>query len=184
MKILKVLSIFLMIGIMIQCKKEKNNDFVITKDKIGKLDRASLARDIDLIYAEDSVVIDTVKLNFRNGAGKIRIYESGGVHLLTLTPNTDSIPTIQNVQMHDHRFIASNRITKNSTFKDINDVFEVKKIITSLNNIIVILRQNDLYFTIDKKELPANLRYTTTTQIEAVQIPDSAKVKYMMVSWD
>jgi len=184
MNIFKALLIFLMIGIMIQCNEEENADFIITKDKIGKLNRTSLARDIALIYAEDSVVIDTVKLNFKNGAGKIRIYESGGAHLLTLTPNMDSIPTIQNVQMHDSRFTATNQITKNSTFKDINEVFKVKKIITSLNNIIVILKNSDIYFTIDKKELPAGLRYTTTTQIEAVQIPDSAKVKYMMVSWD
>ena len=55
---------------------------------------------------------------------------------------------------------------------------------TSFNNVVVILKNTDVYFTIDKKELPSTLRYNVNATIEAVQIPDTAKVKYMMIGWD
>ena len=71
-----------------------------------------------------------------------------------------------------------------STFKEIRENYSIKKIITSLNNVVVLLKDNDLYFTIDKKELPESLRYNANNNIEEVQIPDNAKVKYMMIGWD
>ena len=104
--------------------------------------------------------------------------------LLTLTPNNDSIATIQNVLVNDERFETDKGISKMSTFKEIRENYSIKKIITSLNNVVVLLKDNDLYFTIDKKELPESLRYNANNNIEEVQIPDNAKVKYMMIGWD
>jgi hypothetical protein len=166
------------------CAREEKNDFQISGDQVGKLTKQSLARDIDLIFEKDSVVQDTVKLNFGSGASKIKIYERGGLLLLTLTPNTDSIATIQNIQINDSRFVTEKGISKESTFKEIKDKYPIKKIITSLNNVVVLLKDSDLYFTIDKKELPESLRYNANSKIEEVQIPDKAKVKYMMIGWD
>lgn len=167
-----------------QCQKEKDPKFVITNSQVGKLDKNSLARDLELIYADDSLVMDTVKLSFGSGASKIKIFEKGGNHLLTLTPNSDSIPTVQNVQINDVRFSTGNGITMNSTFKDIREKYQIKKIITSINNVVILLKNSDIYFTIDKAQLPASLRYSANTNIEEVQIPDTAKIKYMMVGWD
>jgi hypothetical protein len=53
-----------------------------------------------------------------------------------------------------------------------------------MNNVVILLKDSDLYFTIDKKELPESLRYNANTKIEEVQIPDKARIKYMMVGWD
>ncbi len=104
--------------------------------------------------------------------------------MLTLTPNADSIPTVQNVLIKDPRFATSNGVSIKSTFKDIKEKYKIKKIITSINNVIILLKDNDIYFTIDKAELPASLRYNANTTVEEVQIPDNAKIKYMMVGWD
>ncbi|MGC1514785.1 MAG: hypothetical protein WA810_04360 [Maribacter sp.] len=180
-------NVFLMLlsfSLCISCEKEKNIDFQISGDHVGRLHKESLARDIELIFEKDSVVKDTVKLNFGSGASKIKIYEDGGPLLLTLTPNTDSIATIQNVWVNDARFITDKGITKESTFKDIREKYPIRKIITSINNVVVLLKDSDLYFTIDKKELPESLRYNANSNIEEVQIPDKAKIKYMMVGWD
>lgn len=171
-------------SILMNCTNEQNNDFQISGDHVGRLTKQSLARDIDLIFAKDSVVQDTVKLNFGNGASKIKIYEKGGILLLTLTPNNDSIATIQNILINDERFVTGEGISKISTFKEIKDTYAIKKIISSLNNVVVLLKDSDLYFTIDKKELPESLRYNANSKIEEVQIPDNAKIKYMMVGWD
>ncbi|MFD0796738.1 hypothetical protein ACFQZJ_04645 [Maribacter chungangensis] len=184
MKSIKTIILVFSALIATQCQEEKDPNFLITSNSIGKLEKESLARDLELIYANDSLVMDTVKLNFGAGASKIKVYDKGGSHLLTLTPNSDSIPTVQNVLINDSRFATSNGITINSTFKDIKEKFKIRKIITSINNVVVLLKDSDIYFTIDKEELPASLRYSANTSVEEVQIPDAAKIKYMMVGWD
>lgn len=184
MKSIKTIIILFSLIIIAQCQTEEDNTFKITTDHVGKLNKSSLARDLDLIYENDSVVRDTIQSNFGNGSSKIKIYEKGGALLLTLTPNTDSIPTIQNVLINDKRFKTDTEINIESTFKDIQEKYEIKKIITSINNVIILLKDSDIYFTIAKEELPENLRYKANTNIEAVQIPDAAKIKYMMVGWD
>jgi hypothetical protein len=184
MKFNYTILLILNCSLFLSCTGEQNSDFQISGDHVGRLTKESLARDIELIFEKDSVVQDTVKLNFGNGASKIKIYEKGGSLLLTLTPNNDSIATIQNIQINDNRFVTENGISKESTFKEIRENYPIKKIITSLNNVVVLLKNSDLYFTIDKKELPESLRYNANTNIEEVQIPDNAKVKYMMVGWD
>jgi hypothetical protein len=184
MKSIKTIIILLSCVLLTQCKEEKDLNFILSSDQVGKLNKNTLARDLELIYSEDSLVMDTVKLNFGSGASKIKVFEKGGAHLLTLTPNSDSIPTVQNVKVNDPRYITDDGININSTFKDIKDHYQIKKIITSLNNVVILLKNNDIYFTIDKTELPASLRYKANTDIEAVQIPDTAKIKYMMIGWD
>ncbi len=167
----------------LNCEKKIDTNFLITKSSIGKLNKSSLVRDLEIIFDQDSIVRDTARLMNGFGAKKIDIFEKGGNHLLTLTPSSDSIATIQNVRIQDPRFITEKNIGLASTFKDIKDNYEISKLLTSMNNVVVFIKNSDLYFTIDKKELPANLRYNTNTDIELVQIPDKAKIKYMMLGW-
>jgi len=163
--------------------EEKDNTFLITNDGIGKLQKISLARDLELIYADDSIAKDTFNSRLGPAYQKVKIYEKGGMHLLTLTPSEDSIPLIENVRIIDPRFSTESGIHLKSTFKDIKANYSIKKIITTLNSVVVFVKESDLYFTIAKEELPANLRFGTNT-IEEVQIPDDAKLKYLMIGWN
>lgn len=179
-------AIVLCLGmVLIQCEQEpKDTTFLITKTSIGKLEKSSLARDLEIIYEQDSIVKDTARLLVGFGAKKIDVFEKGGSHLLTLTPSSDSIPTIQNVRIQDSRFQTEKGIGLGSTFKEIKDKYELGKIVTSTKNVVVFIKNSDLYFTIDKAELPSSLRYVSSVNIEAVQIPDNAKIKYMMLGWE
>lgn len=169
---------------LISCESEKDTAFLITKDAIGKLDKISLARDIEVIYENDSIVKDSAIVYMANNSKKIKVFEKGGRHLLTLTPSSDSIPTIANVRIEDSRFTTELGVGLNSTFKDLKDNYKIRKVITSINNVVILLKDNDVYFTISKDQLPSSLRYASSVNIEAVQIPDNAKFKYMMVAWD
>lgn len=179
-----ILALCTIILLSSSCKKEEDTTFLIARDSIGKLNRKSLARDIDIIFDKDSVVKDTFALKFGNGAKKIKIYEKGGKHLLTLTPTSDSIPIIENIRIEDIRFKTEKGIGLLSTFKDIKDRYTIKKVITSTNNVVIFVKESNAYFTIDKQELPSSLRYAASVNIEAVQIPDKAKIKYFMVGWN
>lgn len=184
MRIANIHFVVILMTFIWGCEKERDTTFLITQNQVGKLERGSLARDVELIFATDSVAQDTTTLNFANRAQRIKIFEKGGEHLLTLTPSSDSIPIIENVRIEDSRYLTENGVGIQSTFKDIKEKHKVKKIITSMNNILVLLKDSDAYFTISKEELPSSLRYASSVNIEAVQIPDNAKIKYMMVGWD
>jgi len=173
------MSLILFIG----CKEEKDSRYLITKDSVGKLKRTDLVKDIAHIYEQDSVVQDTSALNIGTSTKKINIYEKGGKHLLTITPTSDSIPKIENLRIYDPRFVSDKGIGLNSTFKEIKDNYTIRKIVTSRNNVVLFVKDSDMYFTISREELPASLRYATNTSIEAVQIPDNARIKYLMVGW-
>ncbi len=181
-KILFLIVVLLLITV--GCEKEIDTTYLITKTSIGKLEKGSLVRDLEVIFDQDSIVKDTVKLLQGFGAAKIKVFEKGGKHLFTLTPSTDSIPTIENINVRDPRFQTENGIGINSTFKDIKEKYTIKKIQTSLNNVVVFVKNSDVYFTIDKKELPSSLQYASSVNVEAVQIPDAARIKYMMVGWE
>lgn len=162
-----------------------NDNFLITNDSIGTLTKSTPFSEIATVYANDSIVQDSsVSIAGTASAKKANIYEKGGAHLLTLTPSEDSIPTVENIRIYDPRFKTEKGVGLNSTFKDIKDKYTIRKIITSMNNVVIFIKENDLYFTIDKKELPSSLRYASSTNIEAVQIPDTAKIKYLMIGWE
>lgn len=179
-----ITPILLIALLLLCCRREKDTTFLITKDYVGKLNRTDLIADLETIYAEDSIVRDTPGLNLDAKVQKLKIFEKGGKHLLTLTPSEDSIPKIGNVRIYDTRFVTEKGIGLGSTFRDIKDAYTIRKIVTSMNNVIIFIKDSDLYFTISKEELPSSLRYAASTNIEAVQIPDMAKLKYLMVGWE
>ena len=171
-------------ALSIQCEKEKDTKFLITNNSVGQLEKVSLIRDLEVIFYQDSIVKDTMKLTSGLGARSIKIYEKGGNHLLTLTPSSDSIPKIQNVRINDPRFKTEKGIGLQSTFKDIKEKYTIQKIVTAINNIVIFVKDSDIYFTIDKSQLPESLRYVSSPNIDAVQVPDNAKIKYLMVGWE
>jgi len=181
MKRLPILCLLFLI--VISCKKEVNTEFSITKDRVGKVSRSTLIKDLETIYAEDSLVRKDPGTELGKSAGKIEIFKKGGDHLLSITPNSDSIQKIENIRIYDPRFSTADGVNLLSTFKDIKAHYSIKKVITSMNNVVILLKENDLYFTISKEELPAELSFGSNN-IDEVQIPDQAKIKYMMVGWE
>ena len=167
-----------------QCQKEGNGKFLIGKDTIGSLQKNSTTEVLETLFPSDSVVRDSSTIKLGGGASRIRIYEKGGALLLTLLPAGDSLDHIENVRIEDPRFQTSEGVGLASTFGDIKKNFAIRKIVTSRNNIVVFPKESDLYFTIGREELPASLRYNTDVQIEAVQIPDNARIKYLMAGWE
>ena len=166
------------------CEEERDPYFLISSDQAGLIARNISLAEAEDLYENDSLVRDSVQLSIGLGNDKLKIYQSGGQHLMTLTPKRDSIQSVEHVLIADPRLTTAEGIGLNSTFKDIKEKYEIEKIITSLNNIVVLLKDSNMYFTIDKGELPSHLKFTKTRPIELVEIPDKARIKYFMISWD
>lgn len=171
------------IGCLTQCKQEKDTTFLIQSEQVGLLTKGTPSADIEKLFSNDSIIQDTSTGILGSSQNKIRVYQKGGDLLLTLTPSKDSTAVVENIQIHDPRYKTAENISVNSTFKDIKEAYEIRKIVTSINNVVIFVKNSDVYFTISKEELPGSLRYNPSLSIEAVQIPDKAKLKYMMVGW-
>ncbi|MDF0706711.1 hypothetical protein [Flagellimonas okinawensis] len=180
-KTTKVITLIIGVALLHSCQNDTT--FLITESSVGPLTPTTTVNELESTFVKDSVIRDTTRLNLGNASKKIEVYEKGGKHLLTLTANSDSIPTIENIRVMDNRYLSEKGIGLQSTFKDIQSKYDIKKIVTTLNSIVVFPKGSNLYFTIDKEELPENLRFSTS-EIEAVQIPDDAKIKYLMIGWE
>ncbi len=171
--------------LFVQCEEEKD-PFAISDGAIGHLTKKTQMKQLDSIFAQDSIV----RLNPITGAietqGEVEIYDKDGTKLLLLSPYDESDPTSQiaNIQIFDARYKTDKGLTKASTFKDVKANYEIEGIQNAINSVVVFLKGTDLYLTIDKKELPEEVRYNFNQKIEATQIPDTATFKYFMMGWD
>ncbi len=91
---------------------------------------------------------------------------------------------ISSFQFFDTRYKTDKGLNVGSTFKDIKDNYKIANIETTISTVVVFLADSDIFINIDKKELPENLRYNPDLVIEASNIPDGAKIKYFMLSWN
>lgn len=181
----RTIGILIILFITVQCQKE-SNPFLIEKGKVGKLLKETTVRELDSVYASDSIVKTSGEGDYLYASkDRYLIYEKGGKHLLTLTPVRphDSTATIANIRIIDPRYKTKEGISINSDFKAINTLYAISKITATLTNVLVFVDEIDAYFTIDRKALPVALQRPGVTP-EAEQIPDDTPVKYFMIGWE
>lgn len=171
--------------VLTSCKKEQD-PFQVSKQHIGLLTDSTQVKDLEALFVNDSIVNYIKGDEFIENKSDIEVFEKGGEKLLILSPKQvlDSTSTIGSVQIIDSRFKTDKNISTLSTFKDIQDNYTVSRINNLINSIVVSVDEINASFTIDKKELPANLRFDMNLKIEKSQIPDTAKIKYFFVHWN
>lgn len=179
----------LIIGIasiaFVQCGKD-SDPFLIKNGSIGNLNKDIKIKQIDSIFAEDSIVKINSSPNALETQGEVEIYEKGGKQLLLLSPEDENDPnsTIKNIQVFDSRYKTEKGLTTASTWKDVKANYTIDNIETTINAVVIFLKETDVYLTIDKKNLPEDLRNNMDLKIEASQIPDNAPFKYFMIGWE
>ncbi|WP_040278668.1 hypothetical protein [Psychroserpens damuponensis] len=182
-----LVTIIILTGLFFSCTSEKEkNPFLIQKQSIGLLSDSTQVKDLDLIFAKDSIVKPSIKGDeFTGQNNDFDIYTSGGEKLLSLTPSQalDSTAVIESVRILSEKYKTEKNISTLSTFKDINEAYKISSINNLINSIVISVNEINASFTIDKKELPANLRFDMTINIDPVQIPDAAKIKYFIIHW-
>jgi len=176
----KIILIAIASFALVQCAK-KENPFLIENGKIGNLKKEFTLTQIDSVFAKDSIVKPVTDDEFTGNINDIEIFEKGGKHLLSLSPNDDK--TINIVTLHDVRYQTEKGISLNSTFKDFRTHYEVSKINRMLNNIIIEFKNQEFYITVDVNQLPSEYQFDYNARVEAVSIPDTAKIKSLQLDW-
>lgn len=180
-----ILLLLFIAGFFLSCNRDED-PYLITPNRVGLLTKEVQVNELDSIYANDSIVRQVNQGEFFRNNNEIRIYDKSGNQLLLLEPVQafDSTSTIGYIQIMDSRFETSKGLNTQSTFRDIVENYSISRIENTLSAAVIFIDEINAYLTIDKKELPAELRYDTETRIQASQIPDDAKIKYFMIGWD
>ena len=180
----KIFLTGLVIFLFVKCAKERN-PFLISNKAVGDLTIGMKIKQVDSIFAMDSIVRLSPRQNQSSSFGELEIYEKSGKKLLLISPenNYDPDALIENFQFFDDRYKTVKGLNINSTFKDIKENYEIANIETTLSTVLIILKDSDLFINIDKKELPENFRYNPNLVIDVTNIPNEAKIKYFMLSW-
>ncbi|MEX0995810.1 MAG: hypothetical protein WDZ45_02030 [Flavobacteriaceae bacterium] len=175
-----IISLFLA-----SCSKEKD-PFLITTDAIGHLTKEMKVKQLDSIFAQDSIVKLEADSNLFSKSEQIEVYEKGGKKLLLLTPKSGQDPEskIAHIQLFDERYKTEKGIHLNSTFKDLKDNYTITSISSTMNSVVISIAETELYVTIDKEKLPEEIRNQFGAKVESKDIPDDATFKFLMVGWE
>lgn len=180
-----IFSLAIVTLLFIGCKKEQD-PFQISKQSIGLLTDSTQVKDLKAVFSNDSVVERLLDNEFTFNRTDIDVFDKAGNKLLTLTPKVvqDSTSTIETIKVLDSRFKTAKGLTSSSTFGDIKNNYKISSIQNTLKNVVVFVNEINAFITIDKKELPAELQFDMNAKIEAIQIPEKAKIKYLMIGWN
>jgi len=179
-----ILSITALSLLFASCGKEQD-PFEVSKQHVGLLTDSTLVKNLKTVFINDSIT-EIFNNNGFMGIGKsIEIFDKTGQKLLVLNPEykPDTTAVVKSVQIIDPRYKTDKNITVASTFKDINNSYKISRIDNLINSVVVSVNEINASFTIDKKELPANIRFDMNLDVEAMHIPDNAKIKYFFINW-
>ena len=171
--------------LLTQCGKD-SDPFLITNTSIGPITKKTQMRQLDSIFANDSIVKLAEIDEAPETQGEVEIFEKGGKKLLLLSPEDEEDPNsrITNIQVFDDRYLTDKGLGLGSTFADVKANYEIVTIENAINSVVIFLKDSDVFITIDKKQLPESLRYNFSAKVEATQIPETATFKYFMIGWD
>ncbi len=182
----KTIFLAMIAGILLSQCSEKQDPFSITAATVGKLTQELQMKQLDSLFAQDSIVMLNPMENALGTQGEVEIYDKEGNKLLLVTPEDERDPNslINNIQIFDPRYHTEKGLTIKSTFADVKKNYEISNVENAINAVVVFLKNSDIYLTIDKKQLPENIRYNYSAKIEISQIPDEATFKYFMIGWN
>ncbi|NNL82901.1 MAG: hypothetical protein HKP28_05895 [Winogradskyella sp.] len=181
----RYLFILLCISVIIYSCTKEINPYLVTNNQIGLLTDSTQVRDLDQAFPNDSISRFIAGDEFAGDINTIDIFDSTGKKLLSLSPEValDSTSTIETVRIIDDRFHTEKNINSLSTYKDIRQAYSIRKIDNLINSVLISVKELDVTFSIDKKELPSNMRFDLDLKIEPIMIPDKAKIKFFMLHW-
>lgn len=171
--------------LFIQCGKGED-PFALKNGMVGPVTKRIQMKQLDSIFANDSLVKLNPIENALGTQGEVEIYDTEGKKLLLISPDNETDPNslINNIQIFDERYKTEKGLSIKSTFKDVKAQYQIASVENAINAVVVFLKDSDIYITIDKKQLPENIRYDYSSKIEVSQIPDEATFKYFMIGWD
>lgn len=165
--------------VLVQCGED--NDYLISKGRLGDIQKDTDFAALDRIFANDSVE------KFTGGSDRIqeyRVFDPAGQALLVFVPlvENDSIKGIELVKIFSSAYKTDKGISTASNFKDVADNYTIDKIEPSFSAAILFVNEINATISLDKQDL--NLGEFDMSAIRQDQIPDLAHIKYITLWFD
>ncbi len=173
------------LSIIVASCSQNQDQFLISKSKIGPLTDTTTVKNLKTIFKNDSIVIVPPSgTEFLGDISDIHIFQKNGEKLLSLTPKNalDGSSTIKTIQIHSPKYANKKGLNTTSAFGDITNNYKISTITKTLGSVIITVNEINAFFTIPKNNLPADLWFTEN-KIEAIQIPQNTKIGSFFIQW-
>ena len=168
---------------LIGCSDNKN-EFLISNDRVGGLQKDTPIQKLDSIFAKDSIVNSNVEGELRYASSeRITILSKDGKELLEITPTTNEkgVEVIESVLVLSPLYTTEKGISLESTFKDVKDKYPDLEIQPSISSVIVTPKGQNFYFTFDKTAIKT--AFGLADNISKGDIEESAKIKHITINF-
>lgn len=178
----KTMVLLVVLGLASCTSNQKK--FTLAKNQVGLLNQNTQVYEVESLYNGDSVVRMNLQDRFRTNVQDIEIYSKEGDKLLVLEPRKalDSTATIHQIQVVSPLYKTDKGVGPGSTFKDVYTNYEIGKIQNTFLSVLITIKDIDAFITINKKQLPEELRTGSDIDIKASQIPDDAKIEHFWMN--
>lgn len=160
-----------------------DNAMIIDDTSVGPLMETTRVFELAKLFPGDSLAGRRIEGD--SLIGEVELYDAEGKIRLIIFPKDETDPKseLSYARIIDPKFTTKNGIGAASTFGALKNQYEVDGLDNAINAVVVSFKDKPWYVTIDKKELPENIRYDYASKIELAQIPDEAKIKYFFYTW-
>ncbi|HBB49240.1 MAG TPA: hypothetical protein DCZ44_06370 [Flavobacteriaceae bacterium] len=160
-----------------------DNSFIINDTSVGPLTDNTHIYELPQLFKGDSLAARRIEGD--SLIGEVELYDTNGNVRMIVFPKDETDPksTLSYLRIIDPKFTTKDGLGVASTFGAFKSRCEVAGLDNAINAVVISFKDTPWYITIDKKELPENVRYNYASKIELAQIPDEAKIKYFFYSW-
>ncbi len=161
----------------------EDNSMMIDDTSVGPLRHSSRIFELPDLFPGDSLA--GRRKQGDSLIGEVELYDANGKLRMIIFPEDETDPKseLSYARIIDPKFTTKNGLGVASTFGALKKNHEVNSLDNAINAVVVSFKDTPWYVTIDKKELPENIRYDYASKIELAQIPDEAKIKYFFYTW-
>ncbi len=181
---MKKISFIILSILLIGACKHKDNEFLISKKQVGKINDSTRVKELAKIFSNDSIVKNSEgESAFESYDEYLIIDKKSKKPLLLIIPQETNQPEslIKQVEILSPLYHTDKGISIDSDFGAINKTHKIGKVDTSLNYIVLYLDDLNAIVDIRKSELPLRLQNNPGLKIDQTMIPEKAKIKHFIV---
>jgi hypothetical protein len=181
---MKKINLILVALFFIGACANKEKTYLINKKQVGKITTETKVKDLNKIFAKDSIVKNTEGESAFESYDEYTVFDKKTKEpLLLIIPNKtkDENALIKQVEILSPKYNTYKGINLQSSFGQIKKAHKIGNVETSLNYIVLYLDDLNAIIDIRKSELPLQLQNNPGLKIDQTMIPDKAKVKHFIV---
>jgi hypothetical protein len=161
---------------------QKDDTYTFDSNRVGPVEWNTDFAEVENLFPGDSVVRDSVELQFGASYYNYSVYRSRDSLLLVVSPHRDSIGKIGSIRIVNGLYTTKDGLGPGSTFGEFSKNYQIGQVRSSVFRVGADIKDEKFQLIIPRSELPENLRLPAAP-VDAVEIPDDAKVEFITISW-